>query len=365
MKIDRLVVRVLEWDMQDGLWNPQQRWRKKHVVLVFLQTDEGHIGVGEAWASGGSVDALVKTIEDDLAPIVIGLDPFASGLVWSQAWRMTELSTRRGITSAALGAVNTAQWDLAGKISGLPLCSLLGKEADSVRCYASAGLYGDNKTVADLANEMSGYLDLGFTDVKIKVGGVSLAEDVARVAAVRDVIGGDGRLMVDAVYCLDVPGALRLAKAFEPYDVYWLEAPVAPDDIDGQARVNAAGIVPVCGNETEYGCDRFLELMRKRAVEFVQFDIAMCGGITEGRRIAELARAHHLPCSLHAASSSVLFAATLHLAAALPNVDSVEFHMLHRWLFERAPEGTFAVSNNHVSPPSGPGIGIELDYNQL
>ena len=234
-----------------------------------------------------------------------------------------------------------------------------------MRCYASAGLYGDGKDVDALAEEMRGYLARGFTDVKLKVGGVPLDEDVARVAAVRDVVGAQGRLMVDAVYTLDVPSALRLARAFEPYDVYWFEAPVSPDDVRGQAVVNARSAIPVCGNETEYGRDRFAQLIDARAVEFVQFDIAACGGVTEGRRIAEMASAAHLPCTLHAASSAVLLAATLHLAAALPNVDSVEYHMLHQWLWDRLPADTFSVTDNLVRPPAGPGIGVALHYDDL
>lgn len=365
MKITRVIPRVLEWDMGGRLWNPQRRWSTKQAVLVFLESEDGHVGVGEAWASGASTAALVNTIEDEIAPLLVGESVFASSRAWSKAWHTTELSTRRGIVSAALGAANSAQWDLVGKITGQPLFQLLGAESDTVPCYASAGLYGTDKGLDELADEMRGYLARGFTDVKMKVGGVPLADDVARVAAVREVIGANGRLMVDSVYQLDVPGALRMARAFAPFDIYWFEAPVSPDDIAGQARVNAAGGIPVCGNETEYGRDRFKQLIEARAVEFVQFDIAACGGVTEGRRIADLAGAFHLPCTLHAASTSVLLATTLHLAAALPNVDSVEYHMLHQWLWDRAPADTFAVSDNRVRPPAGAGIGIDLHYDDL
>lgn len=363
MKISRLLTRHLQYDMGDKLWNSQTRWSKKDIVLAFLETDNGYLGVGEAWTSGGSPQALIKTLEDELAPRLIGKDPFYVNRFWADAFATTALSSRRGIVSAALGAVDTALWDVLGKATGTPLYRLLGAYTDEVRCYASAGLYGLDKAPADLGEEMAGYAAQGFSDVKMKVGGVALAEDLERVQAARDAIGPAGRLMVDANYALNVPQALRMASAFAPYDIYWLEAPLSPNDIAGQAKVNAHSPIPVCGNETEYGRDRFRDLMLARAVEYVQFDIAACGGISEGRRIADLAGAFHLPCTLHASSSAVLLAASLHLAATLPNLDSVEYHMLHQWLFDRLPERTFQIDDRgRLRPPPGAGIGIELDY---
>jgi galactonate dehydratase len=151
-----------------------------------------------------------------------------------------------------------------------------------------------------------------------------------------------------------------MARAFEPFAIHFLEAPVSPFDLDGQARVAKASAIPLCGNENMAWTGYFKALVERRAVHFVQFDIAACGGVAEGRRIGELAHGHHLPCTLHAASSAVLYAASLHLAASLPNAVSVEHHMLHQWLWELAPEGAFTTENGRLAPPAGPGIGIEL-----
>jgi L-alanine-DL-glutamate epimerase-like enolase superfamily enzyme len=227
-------------------------------------------------------------------------------------------------------------------------------------------LYGKGKDETALAEEMQGYLAQGFSDVKIKVGGVPLEEDVKRVRAVRGAIGSRARLMVDANYTLNVPKSLKMAQAFEPFEIYWLEAPVSPDDVSGQAKVNALSPVPVCGNETETGIARFRELITHRAVEFVQFDIAACGGISEGRRIADLAAAFHLPCTLHASSTGILLAASLHLAASLPNLDSVEYHMFHQWLFDKCPPEAFKPNKGGlVRPPDGPGFGLAIHYDDL
>ena len=366
MKIKRLLTRYLEYDMGDRLWNSSQRWSKKPIVLAFVETDDGLTGVGEAWVGGASPRALIAAIEDDLGPLLIGADPRQLGALWSQAQSRTLLSARRGLTAAALGAVDTALWDLLGKIAGLPLYQLLGAQRERVYCYASAGLYGRDKTPADLGQEMAGYIAQGFDAVKMKIGGVPLAEDAERVAAARQAIGADAKLMVDANYTLNVPQALAGAKRLEKYDVYWFEAPLPPDDIAGQALVNARSAIPVCGNETEHGADRFRELILARAVEFVQFDIAACGGISGARRIAELAAAFHLPCTPHASSSAVLFAATLHLAAALPTLDSVEYHQLHQWLFDKLPPDTFKIEpGGYLRPPPGPGLGLDLHYDEF
>ena len=236
---------------------------------------------------------------------------------------------------------------------------------DHVPVYASAGLYGEGKTPDDLAAEVKGWTGQGFDAVKIKVGGAPLAEDVRRVAAVREAIGPDVRLMVDALYNFDVAEALRFAYAVADYDIAFLEAPVSSFDVEGQSEVQRKSPIPICGNETLAWTAPFRELITRRATHFVQFDLGACGGIQEGRRIAELAHAFHLPATLHAASSAVLFAASLHLAASLPNGHSVEYHMLHQWLWDRAPDGAFAVSGGRLAPPAGPGHGVTLDPDSL
>ncbi|MEO1102462.1 MAG: enolase C-terminal domain-like protein [Pseudomonadota bacterium] len=150
------------------------------------------------------------------------------------------------------------------------------------------------------------------------------------------------------------------SRTAAPYDIHFLEAPVSPRDIAGQARVAAASPIPICGNESMAWAHYFRDLIMANAVHFVQFDIAACGGITEGKRIGELAQVFHLPATLHASSTSVLFAATLHLAASLPNCHSVEHHMLHQWYWDAAPDGVLSPQNGILAPPAGPGIGVAL-----
>lgn len=360
MKITKITPRLIEREMAGQVWNPRTRWAKKRMVLVFIETDTGLFGVGEGWTPGGSARALVHTIEDDLAPLLQGQDPYFVTRFGKQALETTEVSNRSGIVAAALGAVDMALWDLIGKAAGLPLYKLLGAHDEQVFTYASAGLYGEGKTPDDLGAELRGYIEQGFTAVKMKVGGVPLKEDVARVAAAREAIGPERKLMVDALYNLSVPEALALARAIDRYDIHFFEAPVSVHDVKGQAEVHAKSPMPVCGNETLAWANAFRELITAGAVHFVQFDPAACGGISEGRRIADLARAFHLPCTLHAASTSVLFAACLHLGAAVANCASVEYHMLHQWFWDLEPEDTFIARNGFVRPPEGPGLGLAI-----
>ena len=360
-RVKKIIPRLIEREMGGKIWNPRMRFHKKQILLVFVEDEAGRLGVGECWVHGGSPRAIVAIIEDDLTPLVIGMEPARIGGITEQVRRAVETSNQAGITAAAWSGIEMAVHDLRARQLDLPLADLLGRCRDEVPVYASAGLYGEGKTADDLAAEVKSWADQGFDAVKIKVGGAPLAEDIARVAAVRAALGPNVRLMVDALYNFDVAEALRFAHAAAPYDITFLEAPVSPFDIAGQTEVHRKSPIPVCGNETLAWVHPFRELITRRATHWVQFDIAACGGIQEGRRIAELAYAFHLPATLHAASSAVLFAASLHLAASIPNAHSVEYHMLHQWLWGGTSTGVFLTENGMLEPPLGPGHGVNLD----
>lgn len=360
MKVAKVTVRQVERPMPGNQWNPRVRWTRKRILLAFVESACGKVGVGEAWMGGGSPAVLRAIIEDDIAPLVAGEHPFRARALGETIFKGTEISNRGGAIAAAWSAVETALLDLCAKLVDRPLHELLGTAQERLFTYASAGLYGENKSEADLAAEVRGWVDQGFTAVKIKVGGAPLGVDVRRVAAVREAIGPEVALAVDALNNLNVAQAIALIRALERFDIHFFEAPVSPYDIEGQARVAAVSPAPVCGNEQMAWTYYYRDLVTARAVDIVQFDVAACGGVLEGQRIGELARTFHLPCTLHASSSAVLMAASLHLAAALPNCASVEYHMLHQWLWDLVPEGTFAQEGGWVRPPAGPGIGLSL-----
>lgn len=355
--ITRITTHVVSRAMPDGPWNPRIVWKQKTLFFVVLETADGVLGVGEGWCDGLTPRVLEALVED-LGPLLLGKSPHMHNGLWDAVFQKSIYSAKPGLVLAALSALDIALWDARGKALGLPVYRLLGGHADKVFVYASGGLYGKDKTLDDLAAEMLGYVAQGFTAVKLKVGGASVREDLWRVAAVREAVGPDIRIMADALYMLSVADALKLSRGMEASDVYFLEAPVPPLDVAGLAEVRQRGPTPVAGNEFAYGRHAFRELMEHRAVDVAHLDSIVCGGISEAYKIAALTSAWHVPCSFHASSSAVCFAANLHAGAATSNCDSVEYHMVHQHLFDALPECLRQVRDGWVTLPDTPGLGL-------
>lgn len=365
MRIERILARVDTRRFDRPPRNPRSTWNEKHTFLVFAVADDGRVGVGEAWCEATSPRTLATFLEADLAPLFLGAHVHDAQRLWHAAFDRTRVSAKPSLALCVLGALETALWDLAARAQDVPLHRVLGACGDRVPVYASGGLYRDGFSTVDLGAEMAGYVAEGFRAVKMKVAGVPLAEDVARVQAVREAIGSDVRLMVDAVYMLDEPAAMRMARAFEPFDIAFLEAPLAPGNLPGLRRLTARSPVPIAGNEVAFGLDGFRDLVVDGGIDVVHLDVNQCGGIAESRRIAALAAAFHRPVSYHCATSAVCFAANLHAAASVPNVDSLEWHMVHRMLFDRVPQDRFRLDDGCVLLPDAPGLGVDIDPDAL
>lgn len=365
MKIRELLPRVVTKRFDRPQRNPRSTWNEKSAFLVFAIGDDGTVGVGEAWCEGLSPKVLATFVREDLAPLFVGAEVEDLARLWQAGFDRTRVCAKPGLALSVLGAIDTALWDLLAHMHGRPLHRLLGSYRDLVPVYASGGLYADDKSVDDLAQEMKAYVERGFRAVKMKVAGAPLATDVARVAAVREAIGPDVRLMVDAVYMLDATSALRMARAFAPYDLWFFEAPVAAEDLPGLQRVAAQSPIPIAGNETASGVDAYRDLIVESRVDVVHLDVNQCGGVGEARRIAALAAAFHRPVSFHCATTAVCFLANLQVAAAVSNAESVEYHGVHQMLFDRLPGGDFSIVDGAVALPDRPGIGIEVDPQSL
>ncbi len=359
-KITEIRCVVLKKKMDGSHRNPRFVWTEKQTLLVFVRTDDGLTGVGESWSDGGSAEPFVAFIDRDVAPHLVGQDADLIERYWRILLDRAIVSTRRDITYNALSAIDIALWDLRGKRAGMPLWRLLGGHDRAVLPYASGGLYKEGQSPREFGAEYAAWVARGFRGVKIKVGGAPLATDVARVAALREAVGPDTRLMVDAVSNLDVPRALAMAKAFAPYDIAWFEQPLDTADVAGTVRVHREGGLAVAGMENDRGLATFARLIESGAVHYVQFDPVVSGGLSHGRKIAALAEAHFLPVTLHHSNSIVSMLANIHLAAALPNCDSVEYHVVHQPLFERAPAGTFDLHEGRLLAPETPGLGVDL-----
>ncbi len=347
-------------------------------LLVEVETDAGITGIGEAGVGGGSA---AHVVEHQLRPLLLGEDPLLIEGLWQKMFARTRQFGRRGIVMNAMSGVDIALWDIAGKVARMPVYRLLGACRDRVEAYASGGFYQEGKSADDLAGEAEGYRAQGFRGMKMKIGRnpstqthlrhlaansrlceVEPEEDIARVAAVRKALGPKAKLMVDANCAWSPAMAIEMGRALEPYRLYWIEEPVATDDIDGSARVAAALATPVAGYETEIGLYGFRELIARGAVDIVQPDLAWSGGFSECRRIAALAQAHHLMVAPHAFAGAVLLAASLHFAAATPNALALEFDRNPNGLRDELLKEPFQIDADGAIPlPERPGLGIELD----
>jgi L-alanine-DL-glutamate epimerase-like enolase superfamily enzyme len=351
---------------------------RRGALLVEIETDDGTIGIGEAGAGGGITRPM---IDQHLKPLLLGQDPLLIEGLWQKMWARTRQYGRRGLVMHAISGIDIALWDIAGKVAKMPVYKLLGACRDRVEAYASGGFYQEGKSAADLAAEAEGYRARGFKGMKMKVGRnpttgthlrelignrelceVDPSEDIARVAAVRQALGPRAKLMVDANCAWSPAMAIEMGRAMEPYNLFWIEEPVATDDIDGSAAVAAALATAIAGYETEVGLYGFRQLIDRGAVDIVQLDLAWSGGFSEGRRIAAYAQAHHKMVAPHAFAGAVLLVASLHFAAAAPNALDLEWDQNPNAIREELlkeplrlePDGT-------VKLPERPGLGIELD----
>lgn len=323
--------------------------------LVRVLTDEGIVGVGSAYSHPDMVRAVV---EGNLRDILVGDNPTQVEALWDKMYRITRWYGRKGAAISALGAVDTALWDIRGQALGQPIYKLFGAQRDRVPAYASALLWRED--VAELAAEARDYLAQGYRAVKMRLGR-SWDYDTHAVRAVREAIGPQARLMVDGSmrYALDT--ALRLARELEAAQAFWFEEPFPPEDVDAFAQLRPQVHVPLAAGENEFGVQGFRELIRARALDIVQPDCSRSGGITECRRIGLMAAEHGLRVATHTWSDAVALVANMHLIASLPNGITVEVDRTGNPLIDDLLVEPLVVREGEIALPNGPGLGVELN----
>jgi len=268
-------------------------------AITFIRTADGYEGVGYSLGYEGA-DLIANAVESLLAPIVEGKDPRDTTRLWEKMYEGTIQIGRTGLLLRAISTVDIALWDLKAKTADQPLYKLLGGYTDAVPTYASGGYYRDDKGHEGLREEIRRYLNQGHDTVKMKVGRRSVSEDAKRVAAVREEIGPERRLLLDANGVWDSPTeAVRACRSFEMYDPYFIEEPVMIDQVETMAKVNNALNYDVATGELEGTRHNFARLYDEGAASILQPDATVCGGITEWLRIANHALAYDIPIAPH------------------------------------------------------------------
>lgn len=338
------------------------------AMLVEILTDDGIVGWGECYGPAAVCRSIVESL---LKPRLIGRDPFDVEVLWEELYNRVKDYGLTGLTISGISGVDIALWDIIGKACGKPIHKLIGGAfRTEVQAYATGGyFYEMNNVVEDAVRETAGHVAEGFRAVKIKIGLGDVARDVARVAAVREAIGPDVRLMVDANHCFSVPVAIRLGRRLEELNVEWFEEPISPEDLDGYVEVSRALDMAVAGGENEFTRYAFRDIVARKAMDIIQPDVCAAGGITECKKIAALASAHGVECVPHAWGSAIGLAATLQFLAALPDMPPslvpmppmLEFEQTENPFRDHLAAAPIVQIGGMVAIPDGPGLGIEID----
>ena len=354
MKIKSIETLTLAVPLDRPIFFATRVVKERDLTVTRITTDDGIVGL--SCVQIGEPLSIAAIIERKLKPLVVGEDPLDVERLWDRMY-MEMRRDRKGAAIRAMSAVDIALWDIKGKYFNVPLYKLLGGYRKRVPCYASGGYYHEGKGLKGLAEEMELYLKHGFTAVKIKIGAVSVKEDIERVKTARKVIGPDVQLLIDANNAYDAPTAIQVGRALEEQGAFFFEEPVRPDDLQGSQLVADVLDIPVASGELEYTLWGFRDLIGNRAVDMIQPDATVVGGITEWTKVAALAKAYHIPVSPHWEQE-----VHMHMVGAFPNTLWVEYFM--REIGVRMEDKIYAdfvvARDGFLDIPDKPGLGIEL-----
>ncbi|WP_027077175.1 mandelate racemase/muconate lactonizing enzyme family protein [Maribacter antarcticus] len=347
------------------------------MTLVVVTTDSGLQGFGEAKAavgSSGSCASIVSCIENEIKPILLGKDARHISRIWEHIYNGTRdhyalsrgrkfpILGRRGLTVSAMSGIDTALWDLKGKALGVPVVELLGGSCrDKMPAYASGGW----AKVDAIGEQLLSYTTKGFSGVKMRVGIMdeTVQASIDRVKAAREALPSHIKLMTDAHGTFSVPEAKQFCKGVADYNLYWFEEPISPDNKIGTAEVRASTHIPIAAGESEYTAFDVRDLIAERALDVLQPDCAIIGGITESMRVAQLAHAYQLELAPHCWGSAFSFMAGVSVAFASPSANVIEFSLGGNPMMYDLVEEQISVDANGMLPePNRPGLGLTPNW---
>lgn len=377
MKITDVKSHVLQYPLEEELGYSQMYFDRRTAHIIEVLTDEGIRGFGEAYGGGQVAFANKTIIERVIRPMILGEDPLDREKIWHKVYNLLRDHGQKGMPIQALSGVDIALWDVVGRYLNQPLYKLLGGAfRQSIPVYGYGMMF---QRIPELeksfARESARIVQAGYKAIKMKIG-LGPRRDMQLVRAVREAIGPDILLMVDANHAYTAREAIPLGRELEHLGVFWFEEPVAPEDHQGYRDVCNALDMAVAGGEAEFTRWGFRDLIANRCVDVLQPETCNLGGITEYLKILALAHTYFLPVVNHVWGSAVAVATNLHLLAAMPDLPGaaepvqpmLEYDTTPNRFREELLVKPLAIpeqvkrNDGWVSLPPGPGLGIEIDF---
>lgn len=353
--ITAATARLVDIEVEKVRTDAMQSFLKQETIIVTIETADGLTGRGYSYTIGTGGRATLSMLNEHLLAVLVGEDSRLVEHLWRRLYDTTRATSVGVITALALAAVDTALWDVRAQRAAQPLWMIAGGNRRDVPLYDTEGGWL-HVSVDELVEEARASASRGWKGVKIKVGKPSIAEDASRIAAVRDAVGPNVEIMVDANQSMTSAEAVRRARAFEPFNLSWFEEPLPADDVTGHVRLAQSTSIPIAVGESMYSLGHFREYLERGAAGIVQVDVARIGGITPWLKAAHLAEAFNVQVSPH-------FLMELHvsLVAAIPNGRFVE----HIPQLRAVTNSEIRIDGGHAFAPDAPGLGIDWNLDAL
>ena len=361
---------ILSDQLKESFYFSQWEYSERRICIVKITSESGHVGWGEGYGPAGIIQAGVA----HLTPFILNQNALETETIWSTMYRRTLDFARRGILVSAMSAIDVALWDLKGKILEQPVHLLLGgKKRDHIIPYATGMYFTERDHLGEaLANEAQAYASKGFKAMKMKVG-LSIEEDIEHVKLVREAIGPNVHLMIDANHAYNLREAVQLANAVEPYNIYWFEEPLSPEYYEQYAALRTKTSIPIAGGECEYLRFGFQTLLKGGSVDIVQPDICATGGLTEAKRIAVLASVYGVEVVPHTWGTGIAISAAIHFIGNLDVLPGrlnapccyMELDRTENGLRDELTGATWNVVDGEIKIPDTPGLGFEINEEAL
>lgn len=366
MKIAKIEAFVLSNQLKETFFFSQWAYSERRICIVKITTDEGLCGWGEGY---GPAD-LIKTGINLVTPLLIGENPLENETLWYKMYRKTLDFARRGVLAASISAIDVALWDLKGKVLNLPVSILMGgQHRKRVVPYATGLYFSESDDLsAKLVEEALSYVAQGFKAIKMKVG-LSVAQDIALVKAVRKAIGDDIELMIDSNHAYSLREATALSRAIEHCNIGWFEEPVSPEYYHQYRELRTKTTIPIAGGECEYLRYGFQTLLENDCVDILQVDICGAGGLSEAKRICTLANTKGIEIIPHVWGTGIAFHAALHFIANQEPIPGrlhppdmyIEYDRTENDIRESLTTPSIQMKNGFIDIPQSPGLGITVD----